>query len=437
MLVTDKRDRIRVEAYLTRNKLGKFETFHLEKPKWCWKRVRQYIPEKDFLYRILDELFKCWGPVKCTVTGQALFSEETWKKAEGVLHDVRKGWISDPTGIPLYTIRFHDKHGLPVYHCIRGTSSVEGAVHNPIRRNFASLNASVELADCLVADFRHRHNIDVGTVHKKGSKHVGHYDPWLEHEIAIKRADVNWITKPTTASMVQQDIDPLAFPPTEEQFGITCIPGTVHLDCDFGGPVAVSLQDSSLSMAQIYPTQLHLSKLKGKRNHVYSYLAAAQGTKFAVTPVHTKDEFKLYNKEVSHGGEEWCPNAGKPVFHKLATWWSSKADGKTIFYKLPEHLAVYHKKWVDRRNRSQSMISSEPQRQPNTHRIRSDHHTAHILDPAPRDQPGIVSIHQVTSQITVNLTQTEPGPSTFANVLPAITSSSPQHSHQEIDEGIT
>ena len=88
MLVTDKRDRIRVEAYLTRNKLGKFETFRLEKPKWCWKRVRRYIPEKDFLYRILDELFKCWGPVKCTVTGQALFSEETWKKAKGVLHDV-------------------------------------------------------------------------------------------------------------------------------------------------------------------------------------------------------------------------------------------------------------------------------------------------------------------------------------------------------------
>src|ERR1700683_4776665 len=52
-------------------------------------------------------------------------------KAKGVLHDVWKGWISDPAGIPLYTIRFHDKHGLPVYHCIQGTNSVEGAVHNP------------------------------------------------------------------------------------------------------------------------------------------------------------------------------------------------------------------------------------------------------------------------------------------------------------------
>jgi hypothetical protein len=88
MLVTDKRDKLRVEAYLTRKKLSKFEIFCLENLKWCWKQVRRYIPEKDLLYHLLDELFKCWGPVKCTITGQALFTEETSKKSKGVLHDV-------------------------------------------------------------------------------------------------------------------------------------------------------------------------------------------------------------------------------------------------------------------------------------------------------------------------------------------------------------
>ena len=63
---------------------------------------------------------------------------------------------------------------------------MEGAVHNPIQQSFASLNASVELADCLIADFRHCHNIDVDIIHKKGSKHLEHYDPWFEHEIATK-----------------------------------------------------------------------------------------------------------------------------------------------------------------------------------------------------------------------------------------------------------
>jgi len=224
--------------------------------------------------------------------------------------------------------------------------------------------------------------------------------------------------------MVQQDIDPMAFPPTNEQFGITCIPGTIRLDCDFGGPMAISSEDASLP-STIYPTQLHLSKLKGKCNDVYTYLAAAQQTKFAVTPLHTKEEFTLYNKTVSCGGEGWCPQAGKPVFHKLATWWSSKADGKTIFYKLPEHLLAYHKKWTEGRNWSQSMVASEPQRQPHILHIQSGHHTAQVLDPASRDHPGIVLVPQTRSlQI---IAQNEPDSIQFGRIPPIATSSSHQH----------
>jgi hypothetical protein len=118
------------------------------------------------------------------VTGQALFSEETWKKAQGVLHDVKKGWISDLSAIPLYTVNGCDKNGLPLFHCIRGTNSVEGGVHNPIQKNFGSLNASPELADALLVDFQHHHNVDCGALHKWGGKYEGHYDPWIEHDIS-------------------------------------------------------------------------------------------------------------------------------------------------------------------------------------------------------------------------------------------------------------
>jgi hypothetical protein len=117
------------------------------------------------------------------VTQQKLFSAETWKKTQGVLHDVKKGWLSDPGSISVYVQEGRDKDGLLLYHCIQGTNSVEGAIHNPIRRNFASLNASPELADALIADFRHRHNTDAGSFHKAGVQYAGHYDPWLDHEI--------------------------------------------------------------------------------------------------------------------------------------------------------------------------------------------------------------------------------------------------------------
>jgi hypothetical protein len=400
MLVPDKNDKAKVEEYLNKKGMN-WDQVRRSSPGWLWKRVRRYIPEKSLLHRILKEFFDCWGPIKCTTTGQKLFSAESWKKANGVLHDVQKGWISDPAGIPLYTVRGHDRNGLAIYHCIRGTNSVEGAVHNPIRRCFASLNASVELADSLIADFRHRHNLDVGTVHKTGSHYFGHYDPWLEHEILKLRGDIRWTSKPAIGPVLL-DTDPLKFAPTDEQFGITSIPNTVRIQCDFNGPEVLDPQSQSenvsLSLSHIYPVQLLLSKLKGKRKDAYSYLAHAQKVKFAVTPVHTKDEFKLFHQEVSVGGN-WNNPHGQPNFDRMATWWSAKANGISIFYKLPEYLATHYKKWLEHRHEGQTMVASHVQRRPHETRIRSKRHVAHVLNAISHSHPA---------QPAVTLSQNDP-----------------------------
>lgn len=130
-------------------------------PDWLWRRVRRYVPEKEYLATVLDELFQSWGHALCSRTGLPLFNKVTWKKAEGILESVRRGWVSDPPGISLYVKIRTDVEGLPVYRCLRGTNSVEGGVHMVLMRIFGSLNASVELADSAVADWRHRHNTDV------------------------------------------------------------------------------------------------------------------------------------------------------------------------------------------------------------------------------------------------------------------------------------
>ena len=120
-------------------------------------------------------------------------------------------------------------------------------------------------------------------------------------------------------------------------------------------------QDSMLS---VYPSGLHLSKLKAKQKDVYAYLANAQHTKFAVTPIHTAEEFKLFHQSVSVGGEFSVPNS-KPNFDLMAAWWSSKADRITIFYKLHEHLANHYKTWLEQRKEIESMIVIQPQWQRN------------------------------------------------------------------------
>ena len=391
MLVLDKGDKQRVQAYFAKKEL-KWDEVRKSQPGWLWKRVRRYIPEKDILYHILEEFFNAWGPVKCSVTGQCLFSEDSWKKARAVLHDVKMGWLSDPQGIPLYTLHGFDQNGLALYHCIRGTNSVEGGVHNPIRRNFASLNASVELADALVADYRHRHNVNVGIFHKTGEKYKGHFDPWLDHEISQLRSDIIWIKKPSDNSR-QQDTDPLQFSQTEEQFGIGNIPPMLRIQNDFAGPEFVAPEEQYQNpgtlprLSLIYPMKLHLSHLQGKRKDVYTFLATAQQTKFAVTPVHTSAEFKLFHTAVSVGGM-WFASHGEPNFDAMAQWWSHEANGSTIFYKLREHLSTYYKTWKECQQGIRTLIGSEVQRQPNTRRIRSKNHSATVLPAASRQHPN-------------------------------------------------
>ncbi len=234
LLVPAKDDRAAVESVL-KKKGETWDKIKSKSPTWLWKRVHRFVPQKDILYLLLKELFESWAPIKCVVIGQKLFTVETHKKAQSVLVEVQKGWISDPTFMSVYMKVGIDKDRLNLYHCIRGTNSVEGAVHNPIRCNFAALHASPALADALIADFCHCHNVDCGSVNKYGVQYGGHYDPWLDHEILKLREDIPWSSKPASQLMIA-DTDPLDFGPTVEQFGITSIPPDIHMKCNFMRP---------------------------------------------------------------------------------------------------------------------------------------------------------------------------------------------------------
>ncbi|KAJ7214757.1 hypothetical protein C8J57DRAFT_1483194 [Mycena rebaudengoi] len=394
MLIPDLGDKSAVEAVLKAKGIT-WDQARSKSPGWIWRRVRRYIPQKDILHTLLSEFFNAWANVKCSVTKLPLFSDETRQKSPGVLNDVLKGWVSDPAGIPLYTVEGMDKNHLTLYHCPRGTNSVEGAVHNPLRRNFAALNASPELADSLAADWRHRHNVDCGALHKNNLKYSGHYDPWIDDDIFRLRADIEWNESLLIfPQRVIQDTSPLSFSPTHEQFGITGIPLTLRAKNDFLGPGHDTIE---VEVASVYPERLHLSTLKAKRDNIYAYLAHAQKTKFAVTPVHTQDEFDLYHTAMTPGGDFFSLQ-GKVNFDRMATWWSTQADGKKIFYKLKEHLESHHKVWEGLRRSQDSLLSSREQRRPSRRRIQAATHVSHVLPAAARDNPGVIPAEDLISE---------------------------------------
>ena len=121
------------------------------------------------------------------------------------------------------------------------------------------------------------------------------------------QADITWTEIPHERQTFHYS-DPLNFQQTQEQFGITQIPDAIRIQCNFDGlpvidPITVS-EDTSLSLSHaMYPTKLQLSTLDGKRTDIYNYLSAAQKTKYAVTPIHTREEYILFHNSVSIGGQ--------------------------------------------------------------------------------------------------------------------------------------
>ncbi|THU77319.1 hypothetical protein K435DRAFT_878010 [Dendrothele bispora CBS 962.96] len=348
LLIPDKSDKKIVEAALAKRNLT-WKVMRGRAPQWLWI--------------------------------ETFTSPETWQKSKAVLEEVRKGWLSDPDGIPLYTLEGYDKNGLAKYHCLWGTNSVEGAIHNPIRRNFASLRASPELADALIADFRHWHNINCATKHKWGVTYRGHFNPWLDHNIAKLREVIVWSEKPKINIWSQAlDTDPLSFA-TTEKFGIAAIPIDLQRENNYFPNQTLPKKDVN---------DLALSRLSGASRNVYPFLAQVQQTLYPVIPVHTKEECDLFQSAVKTGGK-FSPRNGVPDFKSMTSWWTSQADGRKIFYKLFEHFETYYKTYKEYNNTKQSLVASQQQRKPHEDRIKSTLYVSQTLDAATRLHPGILN----------------------------------------------
>jgi hypothetical protein len=113
------------------------------------------------------------------------------------------------------------------------------------------------------------------------------------------------------------------FKPTDETFIISELPEVGRNEYN------IPRQDQSLHN-DTHIGRLPLLDLSGARMDRYGYLATAQNTKFALVPIHTNEEYKLFNREVL----KFAGANGEPDFKAMARWWSTQANGKTI-EKLP------------------------------------------------------------------------------------------------------
>ncbi|KAJ7461210.1 hypothetical protein FB451DRAFT_1498462 [Mycena latifolia] len=368
MLIPDKIDKAQVEAVLKRSGIIWNQAVR-SRPDWVWARVRRYIPPPDVLEPILKKLFKTHADLRCSQHKIRLFEEGTHHAAEALLSDVRKGWVSDPAGVALYNKLRIDGNGLTVWHCDRGSNSLEGGVHRPVRDRFGSLGASVEMSVALLSDFCYRKNVESGSRHKEGVEYNGHYDPWIEDDIDIVYQSLPFDTpRKTRPGYVNVSL----FKPTHESFILTKLPQDVCDEYD------IPRNPETTSNSGLVPS-LPLVDLSGARTNRYKFLASAQNIKFALTPIHTNQEYALFNKALRTGGPFAAAN-GKPDFKKMALWWSSKVNGNNVFYKMKEHLQSHFKTWNAVRVEMTTLQLTENDREEFMEVIQSEGHTSLVLD---------------------------------------------------------
>jgi len=154
-------------------------------PKSLWKLIQWYILPPEWLYDLVENIFKTYGPLKDSITGQPLFSPAAWKSAQNILKVIQAGYLSDPPGIPLYYQVGLDrkKNGLPVWQCIWATNFTEEGVHHSIQACFPDSTISSHNAVNRLPIFNFTTIFMLKQKNWTGHRFIGHDDIWLYDEL--------------------------------------------------------------------------------------------------------------------------------------------------------------------------------------------------------------------------------------------------------------
>jgi hypothetical protein len=143
----------------------------------------------------------------------------------------------------------------------------------------------------------------VGTYNSTGKQYHGHFDIWLTNKLqqfTLLNEDLF-----SESHLITNWVNGNYYVQTDEVFGILPIPSEVQ-------------QETGM--------QAFNPSLDSKQTH--HFLASMQGTRKAVLPVHTLDEYQLFNKFMVHHDSNWTG---------LAQSWNREAEVKsTIYYKVTQ-----------------------------------------------------------------------------------------------------
>ena len=164
IFIPDQADKSRINSWgELQNPPQTYNTLRNSSPQWIRERCKHIISAPKKLRHLVSSVFRTYGPLIDPKTKKPLFTTDNWKTAKHVLDLIQNGYLSDPPGIPLYTIVGLDKKagGLTIYRCACGTNATEGGVHKHIRACLPKCGASLRHVNAALHDFVLYHNLSV------------------------------------------------------------------------------------------------------------------------------------------------------------------------------------------------------------------------------------------------------------------------------------
>ncbi|KAH9475789.1 Werner syndrome ATP-dependent helicase-like protein [Psilocybe cubensis] len=342
IFIPDGEDRAKISAWgAMQTPPLTFEQIQKLRPRWLWKRCKRIIPPADILHGLLKKVFETFGPLKDATTGAPLFNFNDWKTSGHILDLTRRGFISDPPGIPLYAAIGIDSAApsLTIYRCFRGTNMTEGGVHTHLRSHLPSSGASVQHVYSCLADFTLHHNLVVGTFNSTGQKYRSHFSIWLTNSIQERLSFLHdvLINPVEITGWVNGNL----YIPTTETLGILPIPTSIRI---------------ATGMSEFIPS------IDKKQRH--AFLAQMQHTRKPILPIHNDIEKQLF-RDLMQANPDYNSLTSGPIWKKAVKVWNHYADiNSEISYKLIEQLKSYYAHWKTNLNVKESLFTTYDIRKP-------------------------------------------------------------------------
>lgn len=246
--------------------------------------------------------------VCCVVaTSKALFDKNNWKKAKACLRCIKKGCLSDIPGFAYYTeASAPDADGLPIYTCCRGTNDCEN-VHQKLMIMLGCTVCGPQLADYLMADWRHHHNIRMGQLHE-GHPDTGTSDLEMVERIKVLHA-ANYPNRPPLYPRLPSTQD--IVPNKTLTFGVVALDDAVKDE-----------------MGTEWPN-LRLDAVRKKFSDNEKFLSERYRVPIPPIPfgAERKEENKLFNTLLGQ----------HPAIVDVAREWRKRVDGVKFFPKIHQH----------------------------------------------------------------------------------------------------